>query len=302
MDNLNYAYTAGTNRLRQIRDTTGNGIVVPSDNYADDLDDQAADNYQYDLNGNLTRDAKNRISQVNGIFWTPNGKILKISKDLSNVPPGSATAIDYEYDVSGNRLASMQTKSINGTTTYDYTFYVRDAQGNVMAEYEKRQQGGAGTLLLKRHYIYGSNRMGLINRELNADAPKGETGSLAILGAYEKDEALRGARNYELRNHLGNVLLTISDLKTSVVLNGAITASAPVVMTANDYFPGGMLIPGRKYNASVAADHKFGFNGKENDNYVKDVEGTQQDYGMRIYRIRDVACRIYHQGGQNNHN
>ena len=29
--------------------------------------------------------------------------------------------------------------------------------------------------------------------------------------------------------------------------------------------------------------YRYGFNGKENDNEVKGVEGAQQDYGMRIY-------------------
>jgi RHS repeat-associated protein len=52
-------------------------------------------------------------------------------------------------------------------------------------------------------------------------------------------------------------------------------------LSANDYYPGGMLMPGRKFNSG----YRFGFNGKENDNEVKG-EGNQQDYGMRIYDPR----------------
>lgn len=45
-----------------------------------------------------------------------------------------------------------------------------------------------------------------------------------------------------------------------------------------------MLQPGRKY--SPASSYRYGFNGKENDNDVKGIEGSQQDYGMRIYDPR----------------
>ena len=46
-----------------------------------------------------------------------------------------------------------------------------------------------------------------------------------------------------------------------------------------------MLQPGRQYSAGTG--YRYGFNGKENDNEVKG-EGTQQDYGMRIYDPRLV--------------
>lgn len=127
--------------------------------------------------------------------------------------------------------------------------------------------------------------MGLIYRDQDVDASKGEAGTIPILGGYRIDKADRGARNYELTNHLGNVLVTINDVKTSVAVGGAITSSSPTIQTANDYYPFGMLMPGRNYNAPSAKDYKFGFNGKENDDYVNG-EGTQQDYGMRIYDPR----------------
>ena len=52
-----------------------------------------------------------------------------------------------------------------------------------------------------------------------------------------------------------------------------------------DYYPGGMLMPGRKYSATNT--YRYGFNGKENDIDVKG-DGNQQDYGMRIYDTRLV--------------
>lgn len=55
------------------------------------------------------------------------------------------------------------------------------------------------------------------------------------------------------------------------------------VVNANDYYPGGMMMPNRKYAADDS--YRYGFNGKENDNEVKG-EGNQQDYGMRVYDPR----------------
>ncbi|MFT3676820.1 MAG: RHS repeat-associated core domain-containing protein [Chitinophagaceae bacterium] len=57
----------------------------------------------------------------------------------------------------------------------------------------------------------------------------------------------------------------------------------PQVLTANDYYPFGMGMPGRKFAEDDL--YRYGFNGKENDNDVKG-EGNQQDYGMRIYDPR----------------
>ena len=55
-------------------------------------------------------------------------------------------------------------------------------------------------------------------------------------------------------------------------------------MQRNDYYPGGMTQPGRKF-AQSNTSYIYGFNGKENDNEVKG-EGNQQDYGMRPYDTR----------------
>jgi len=54
------------------------------------------------------------------------------------------------------------------------------------------------------------------------------------------------------------------------------------VLTANDYYPFGMGMPGRKYSEG---EYRYGFNGKEEDPEVKGV-GAQYDYGFRIYDPR----------------
>jgi RHS repeat-associated protein len=50
-----------------------------------------------------------------------------------------------------------------------------------------------------------------------------------------------------------------------------------------DYYPFGMVMPGKKYGA--ASRYRYGFNGKEEDDEVKG-DGNEQDYGMRIYDTR----------------
>jgi RHS repeat-associated protein len=43
------------------------------------------------------------------------------------------------------------------------------------------------------------------------------------------------------------------------------------------------MMPSRSYSATIG--YRYGFNGKENDNELKD-EGNEQDYGMRVYDTR----------------
>ncbi len=66
---------------------------------------------------------------------------------------------------------------------------------------------------------------------------------------------------YELSNHLGNVLATISDYK-SAVNSGVGLHYEAVVLTAQDYDPFGMVMNHRKYNTQ---NSKQGFNGQERD-------------------------------------
>jgi RHS repeat-associated protein len=86
-----------------------------------------------------------------------------------------------------------------------------------------------------------------------------------------------GRKSYELSNHLGNVLAVVSD-------KYAVVGSDPVaeLLSAQDYYPFGMIQPGRSLSSEK---YRYGFNGKENDNEVKGT-GNQQDYGMRIYDPR----------------
>lgn len=64
----------------------------------------------------------------------------------------------------------------------------------------------------------------------------------------------RGNKFFELSNHMGNVLVTVSDRKIGIDIGseGIIDSYVSDVVTANDYCPFGMMMPGRKYTGEVA--------------------------------------------------
>lgn len=98
------------------------------------------------------------------------------------------------------------------------------------------------------------------------------------------DSLQYGSRTYELTNHLGNVLATISDRKIGRDVNsdGIIDYFEADVVSAQDYYPFGMQMPDR---TTASGSYRYGFNAKENDGEVKG-SGNQIDYGERIYDPR----------------
>jgi RHS repeat-associated protein len=98
----------------------------------------------------------------------------------------------------------------------------------------------------------------------------------------QREVGYLGKQVFELSNHLGNVLATITDKKLQVSNNTTSTAYFEAdVQTVQDYYAFGMQMPGRK----LSGGYRFGFNGKENDNEVKG-EGNIIDFGERIYESR----------------
>jgi RHS repeat-associated protein len=133
--------------------------------------------------------------------------------------------------------------------------------------------------------LYGSSRLGITSAPTVANDLA--TAVAVGYGTAQFATFTRKEKLFKMANHLGNVLLTISDKK----LQGALAATPTLVsfwtadvQTAQDYYPFGMLMPRRSYK-QTGQNYRYGFNGKENDNDVKG-EGNQQDYGMRIYDTR----------------
>jgi RHS repeat-associated protein len=128
-------------------------------------------------------------------------------------------------------------------------------------------------------HLYGSSRLGIDNTTevLSTSA------NLIVPDANRAHFLLKN--NYEISNHLGNVLTTFSEVKIPSGAGIAVTSFAAHARTANDYYPFGAPMYGRIYPPPSGGVYRYGFNGKENDNEVKG-NGNQQDYGMRIYDPR----------------
>jgi RHS repeat-associated protein len=275
MDSLTYQYGRNNsgqlinNRLRYVHDrVVDNAYTEDIDSQtpltlsqvqAEKLDAQTTDNYQYDEIGNLIKDTKEGITAIE---WNVYGKIKSITK-------GSMT-ITYTYDAAGNRI-SKEVDPASGPTRK--TYYVRDASGNVMSVYEEGGLVNDGNLTQAEVHLYGSSRLGIFKPDVDmtslAEAPGG-------LYGFE-----RGKKFFELSNHLGNVLVSITDRKNGVRLSTDTTLVEyylPDIASANDYYPFGMTMPGR----SVHSDkYRYGFNGKEKDQDLHSL--TAYDYGFRIY-------------------
>ena len=255
MDDMVYSYKAGNNQLDRVVDAAPDA----AGNYSlyNDLkrtqpngsQGQATGNYTYDAIGNLKTDISEGITNI---IWSVYGKILSVTK--------ASGTITYTYDASGNRIS----KEANGKTTW----YVRDASGNVMAVYEKRSDLNSNHLTQSEVHLYGSSRLGIynINRDLEV-SPSGQ------ITNFE-----RGNKFFELSNHLGNVLVTVSDRKLQMSAGGVLVDYYKAdVVSANDYYPFGMAMPGRGFSSEK---YRYGFNGKEKD---KDIAVGDYDFGARIY-------------------
>jgi RHS repeat-associated protein len=268
MDSLNYKYNRDVNgniinnRLNHVRDAISNS------NYTVDIDNQNSNNYTYDKIGNLKTDAAENINTIN---WTVYGKIKTIAKPTA--------VIEYGYDAGGNRTH----KKVIPATLEDEknTWYIRDAQGNTLAVYSQRNND---PITWDEQHLYGSSRLGMWNWDTTVP---GKPPVVASNNSPIYDSLLCGSRTYELSNHLGNVLVTVSDKKIGVDNNsdGVIDYYTADVVTANDFYPGGMTMPGRKYENGTS--YRYGFNGKEEDNEISG-DGNKLDFGSRIFDSRLV--------------
>ncbi len=252
MDDMLYSYKPNTNQLDKVVDNALDVAASEYDKYNDIKQGQQNGNYTYDAIGNLISDVSEGISNIS---WNVYGKINSISKTNGNT-------IAYTYDVSGNRIS----KTVNGKETW----YIRDANGNVLSIYEKVV---GGNLMEIEAHMYGSSRIGIIN--VNRDMSIINNGN---------DNFERGKKVFEMSNHLENVVVTISDKKKQTSTNGiSVDYYEPNIVTATDYYLFGMTMPGRIYVQETILKYRYGFNGKENDN---DISEGGQDYGMRIYDSR----------------
>jgi RHS repeat-associated protein len=93
-----------------------------------------------------------------------------------------------------------------------------------------------------------------------------------------------GLRHYELANHLGNVLSTVSDRRLAVASGSLVSYYRADEKSYADYDPYGMLLPGRF--GGGFADQNFGFQGQLKDDELNSSVGTSYAFEYRVHDPR----------------
>lgn len=259
MDLLNYDYQPNTNRLLGVSDG------IPDNFYAVDVDNQNPNNYAYDEDGRLLMDKK---EEIDSIIWDWRNLIQQVMKrDGSN--------IEFVYDANGQRVAKIFIDSSGNITR---TFYANGANKQSLAVYQQDAFQG-GNLFLKECHVHADGLVTMVkpNLDLN-NSPQ------QFIGVYNR---VLGERTYPIRDHLGSVRLVLSDRKLSDVVidyTGVRTENYRAEpLSTHHYYPFGMEQPLRNFNP---ANHRYGFNGKEKDDELKNVSGSSYDFGARMYDPR----------------
>jgi len=260
IENLSYKYERDAsgrllrNRLYHVNETVSSGA------FTDDIDDQGvfstanintSNNYGYDEEGRLTRDDAEDIAQIK---WTVTSKVKEVIR--TNGSPKKN--LKFDYDASGKRIAKHVYTSSN--VWEKSTYYTYDATGNVMAVYEKENPGAGITYEVIERHMYGSSRIGSNNVKFELSG----TTSIPDTGIFVH---LIGKKQYELSNHLGNVLSTVSDKLIAKDWNNDnnVDSYKAEILSATDYTPFGVAMDGRTYNTTLS---RYGFNGQEKDNEI----------------------------------
>jgi RHS repeat-associated protein len=278
-----------------------------------------ANNYGYDKLGNLIRDNAEEIAEI-GWTSTGKIEFIKRSTG-SKKPDlrygYDATGTRLFKVVQPKQQSGTTAGTRMSQEHWDTTWYIKDASGNAMATYttsHKRLYTAqpANSTLLKKFtldelHIYGSQRHGLLKSSqllvqqeysltlgdvIQPDSlfPTQTEGMFTQIQSteygitnYTEGEFTftRGHKQYELSNHLGNVLVTIQDRKWG-------RQNAPqtncdyylsYVVTITDYHAFGSTVTER--SASFGGGYRFGFNNQEK-------ESELGDYYAFEYRIHDA--------------
>jgi RHS repeat-associated protein len=143
------------------------------------------------------------------------------------------------------------------------------------------------------NHLYGAERLGIlqvIDEIVSEDPAASVTAVNTLLDAngytthddgprpFQVFHTFKGEKQYEITNHLGNVMVVVKEQPLTLVNNGVFQLAD--VVSATDYFPFGLQMTERVYEAGR---YGFGFNGKINDEEILS-NGRWQDYGFRAYR------------------
>ena len=286
MDKLGYEYDnlggqnnyVKTNRLRRVKDTAS--PFAPS-GYEGDL--EYTRTYTYDQIGNVILDDPSQPSEPNlAMDWNLIGKVRRVSRS-------DGRTIDYRYDATGHRILKKVSPVDDPS---DITYYVRDAQGNILSIYNllPSPNGEEWQMVQQEVPLYGSSRVGTASPAQLAFGRNANQQDVLIAapGGNVFTRSL-GNKAYEINDHLGNVRLTVSDTKLSNIANDTPQNYRADILSGMEYYPFGSLMAKRHFGGEGL---RFGFQGQEMDNEEKglgdDIHFTFREYDSRVGRFMSI--------------
>ena len=226
--------------------------------------------------------------------------------EVSYVNDANAVMEDFLSNVADVKVLDTLIANTDEISAYDYL--LRRSDPDVISSLGPVDQASLytyGTAIdttdLAEHHIYGSSRLGVQNywagqyrQTYNVNGgvtPITALSTPAVWYSYAYSDLITagqcspygnhhtdsmrvgrtlGYRNYEMTDHLGNVLASVLDRKTGVDTGTGSTHYAyynPDISSVQDYYPGGMRMDLR--NSQVADSvYKFGYNGQRRDDDI----------------------------------
>ncbi len=136
--------------------------------------------------------------------------------------------------------------------------------------------------------IYGNAAHGRVAEGKPSNISRPASEGTPIAQPVETFTRILDEKYYELKDHLGNARVVVSDMKQPTTESGLAPFAAVLSSYAN-YYPYGMLQPDRSWQGG---QWRYGFNGKEMDDEWSNagggvpVTGNAYDFGFRVYETR----------------
>ncbi len=226
--------------------------------------------------------------------------VADITPSTTSITIETSGKMRFQTSVSnGNATHKLPALAI-GTYQLQFTVNITAAQQAKVAVYNS-----GGMLLTEQNLIEGINAV-TFNSDGGVGTVKIYEAALSLnnptvididnytLSALQTEESARvsekaservlATKDYELSNHLGNVLAVVSDKKLGVATtsNTTIDYFKADVQSANDYYAFGSMMNGRKYTGD---GYRYGFQGQEKDDELKG-EGNSCNYTYRMHDPR----------------
>ncbi len=126
---------------------------------------------------------------------------------------GDTLRVSFNHDASGNRVVDRIQGSQGGDSLI--IFNIRDMQGHVLSTYSYNK-AAAARLEQTQIPLYGTDRIGIWHPAGRVSDESGVFPPVGSLPDISLSYRVLGERDYELKDHLGNVRAVVGDERVSV--------------------------------------------------------------------------------------